>query len=104
MSEAAIRVERRGKSGGHTWHFLLDEGRTMCGRHTDDLVVVERADRDAFPALEACLGCLRFREGWTKPEHSGPPTKVTREPALGRVRTTGPLHHGFARRGGRRLK
>lgn len=105
MTIPAIRVEQRGRAG-RTWHYLIDDGRTLCGRAVAELVVVERADRDTLPPVEACHGCVRFADGWTQQyagadrvdERRGP----TLKPSLGSLRTTGPLGHGTRLRHGRR--
>ena len=102
----AIRVAKRGNRQGHTWHYLLDDGRTLCGRHVDTFEIVERDERDTLPAVEACRGCLRFVDGWT-PQHEGridAKRGATLPPSMGRLRTTGSLNHGTRTRSAWRLR
>jgi hypothetical protein len=99
----AIRVRKRSKSGGITYHWLLDPGRTYCGKHVDALQVDETLELERLPSVEACLQCERFRDGWTKPERAEGEQRVIAPPSHGRLRTTGPLSHGTRPRQGRRL-
>lgn len=99
----AIRVLKRGPQGLHAVHFLLDPGRTMCGRHVDELQVVEETELEKLPTLEGCRGCVRFAEGWERQEPSPAAVRVTLPSVPGRLRTTGSLSHGFRRHSGRRL-
>jgi hypothetical protein len=100
----AIRVAKRsrGRVSGYKWHWLLDPGRTFCGRDPADLDVVEQEERESLPQIEACRGCVRTVEGWSPPRHASD-TRVLASPRPGRLRTTGSLSHGFRGRGGRRL-
>lgn len=102
----AIRVRKRAKTGGYTVHWLLDPGRTYCGRHVADLQVDEQLELETLPTLEGCRGCERFADGWEKPP-SAPGLYggggVTATPAPGRMRSTGPAYQGpRSRLGGRR--
>ena len=99
----AIRVAKRGRGGGFTYHWLLDPERTMCGRKPAELDVVEHLDVETLPGVEACHGCVRFADGWEKPVKSRADVKVTLQPSQGTLRTTGPLRHGLKGRGTRRL-
>jgi hypothetical protein len=103
----AIRVQRRAQAGGYTAHWLLDPGRTYCGRDPAGLDVVEEVELERLPPVEACRSCERAAAGWTPdaPGSSGylGEARVTAAPAAGRLRTTGPLAHGSRARGSRRL-
>jgi len=100
----AIRVQRRAQTGGYTAHWLLDEGRTFCGRDPAGLDVVEELELERLPAVEACRACERAADGWTPPERTGlGADRVTAPPAGGRMRTVGPLSHGTRPRHGRRV-
>jgi hypothetical protein len=100
----AIRVRPRGY-GSDTFHWLLDEGRTYCGRDPAALDVAEQLELEKLPPVAACHGCVRTADGW-KPEPPGSSgygaDRVTAPPAAGRVRTTGPLNHGLRSHRGRR--
>jgi len=100
----AIRVQRRAQAGGYTAHWLLDPGRTFCGRRPADLDVVEEVALERLPAVEACRACERAADGWTPPARPGLGLeRVTAPAASGTLRTTGPLAHGTRSRGSRRL-
>ena len=99
----AIRVAKRAKTGGYTYHLLLDEGRTFCGRKPAELDVVEELELESPPAAAACLGCLRVRDGLPRQQRDPLEHHATAEPAPGRLRTSGPLSHGFRARSGRRI-
>lgn len=102
----AIRVRKRGRgmSEHYKAHWLLDPGRTYCGLHVDDLAVVEQLELEKLPALEECRMCTRVVGDWiVNPHNAERVDRVVSNPQPGRLRTTGPLHHGFGRRSGRRL-
>jgi hypothetical protein len=86
----AIRVRKR---GGVTAHWLLDPGRTYCGKRPADLDVVDELDLDELHPVEACGSCQRVQAGWSKPERERAAT-VTAESRPPRVYRVGPLQHG----------
>jgi hypothetical protein len=93
----AIRVRPRGY-GSDTFHWLLDEGRTYCGRDPAALDVAEQLELEKLPPVAACHACVRTADGWTLESPRVPADRVTAPPAAGRVRTTGPLNHGLRSR------
>lgn len=92
----AIRVRKRGVAGMTTVHWLFDPGRTYCGRRVADLDVVDELELEQLSSVDGCRGCVRFADGWTPrpPGRAAGELRITAEPALGRLRTTGPLVHG----------
>lgn len=106
----AIRVAKRNRKGNLTGkttaHWLLDDDRTYCGRVVSEMRSIEHVDVERLDAVEACHGCVRFADGWTKnpPGRIESEHRVTSESQPGRMRTTGPLNHGTAiRRSSRRV-
>jgi len=102
----AIKVARRAKSGGFTYHWLLDPGRTLCGRHTDTLDISEQLEMEKLPPVAACHGCVRALDEWAgdRLKHADDLLRVTAPSRGGTLRTTGPLSHGTrVQRSGRRL-
>jgi hypothetical protein len=90
----AIRVRKRSKGEHYAIHWLTDDELTRCGRDVDDLdVVAEFDDLDTLPPLEACGGCSRVVEGWTKPAQDQGPIRQIANASLGRVSKAGPLRH-----------
>jgi hypothetical protein len=100
----ALKVAKRAKAGGYTYHWLIDSERTACGRRPAELQIVDQLELERLPAVEACHHCVRTLDGWVpeQPRNSAE-IKITAEPQGGRLRTTGALSHGFNRRSGRRL-
>jgi hypothetical protein len=98
----AIRVRKRAASGGYTVHWLLDPERTYCGRKPAELDVEAELELEALPSVEACRGCERFADGWTRPERTGV-ARMTLPASTGTLRKTGPLSHGTRPRHGRRV-
>jgi len=101
----AIRVLKRNGSGS-CFHWLLDEGRTLCGRDTERLDVDATLDLEVLPSVEACRACERARgdfDATVLGRSVREPIKTTLAPSLGTLRTGGSLSHGVRRRFGRRL-
>jgi hypothetical protein len=101
----AIKVAKRSKTGGYCYHWLPDGDRTACGRRPAELQVVEQLELETLPPVEACGHCVRTMDGWQPdpPGRTDPTWRPVAEPRSGRLRTTGPLSHGFHRRGARGL-
>ena len=97
----AIRIRT---SSCFTVHALETSAKTLCGRKTAGMEIIDRLELESLPAFEGCRNCLRVRNGWSKPAVLDGISKITAEPAPGRLRTTGPLRHGLGRRSGRRLR
>lgn len=101
----AIRAQRAGQRGV-TAHWLVDDELTCCGRDVDDMNVIEDLDLEELPLLEACGGCVRCRDGFTKPEREyigldrwGAPLPAPR----GRISRTGKLRQSGRSGHGSRL-
>ena len=90
------------KKSGNTVHALLDEGRTYCGKHVDQLDVVAWLDIETLPPIEGCRSCLRIIENWPK-TYSITEARHVLPPSSGVLRKRGPLSHGLRPRGGRKL-
>lgn len=104
----AIRVKLRSKGDLYKVHWLVDAGRTFCGRKTEDMEVDQVYEPEMLPSLEACGSCVRTVDGW-KPDAPGSRgfgagARITAESAPGSMRKTGSLSHGTRVHRGTRIR
>jgi hypothetical protein len=98
----AVRVRKKGSGKGFTFHWLTDYEGTCCGRELEALDVVEEAELEELPSLEACHGCTRAVAGGAavQPDYQARKDRSDMEERTGAVHYALPAIHGRLRKVG----